>query len=360
VERSEYILKTENVSNNYGGKALLQNINLEISKGEIVCLLGPSGSGKTTLLRIIAGLETNYEGSIKFGNRDIDHLQPHKRGFGMMFQEYALFPHKNVEENIGFGLEMQKKSAAHIKHRVTEMVDLVGLSGFEKRVIDELSGGERQRVALARSLAPNPELILLDEPLGSLDRSLRERLTIEIRNILKKLNVTAIVVTHDQKEAFNIADKVAVLHSGVIEQFCTPERLYRHPLSLRTSLFLGFTNHLQGEFDAQTGIFHTSVGPFSLPETTNRTPGKKTLLIRPEGAILDTDNLPRNSNRVSLCGTLTRISYQGATYKVNLCIGTEELTFSLPLEPVPKKDDEKIWLSIPLSSFTLINSPNSA
>jgi len=356
LTNAKYILQTVNLSNSYLGTPLLQNVNLEVSEGEIVCLLGPSGSGKTTLLRIIAGLNTNFEGSVYFRNKDILNIPPHKRGFGMMFQEYALFPHKNVEENVRFGLEMQKKTPSRIKQRTTEMIEMVGLSGYENRRIDELSGGERQRVALARSLAPNPKMILLDEPLGSLDRSLRERLAVEIRSILKSVNVTAIVVTHDQMEAFSIADKVAVLHDGIMEQVSSPENIYRQPQTLKTSLFLGFTNHLNGEIDAKTSTFKTAAGDFPIPEGARSPSSPQKLLIRPEGAVLDSDNLLFNNNRISLRGTVKRVSYQGATYKVLIQIGEDELTFHLPLDPKVPDEGTGISLSVPIGSLSLIET----
>lgn len=234
------ICKVTDISNRYGGNLLLQDINFSLDPGEILCLLGPSGSGKTTLLRLIAGLEEEYSGHVIFKGKNIRTTPAHKRGFGLMFQEYALFPHKNVEENIRFGLEMQNLPNKQQLYQVDTMLELVGLSGFGERRIDELSGGERQRVALARSLAPKPELLLLDEPLGSLDRTLRERLTVEIRAILKELGVTAIFVTHDQNEAFGVADKIAVLKNGILQQFAAPEQLYRFPNNTDVAHFLDF------------------------------------------------------------------------------------------------------------------------
>jgi ABC-type Fe3+/spermidine/putrescine transport system ATPase subunit len=177
------ILKVQNLCNRYQELPLLKNINFSLHKGEILCLLGPSGSGKTTLLRLLAGLEEADSGSIIFNGRELAGIAPHKRNFGMMFQEYALFPHKNVRENIAFGLEMQQCPAARLQLRVDTMLDLVGLRQFAHRRIDELSGGERQRVALARSLAPEPQLLLLDEPLGSLDRTLRDRSAIPVFSV---------------------------------------------------------------------------------------------------------------------------------------------------------------------------------
>ena len=188
----------------------------------------------------------------------------------MMFQEYALFPHKSVQQNVAFGLEMQHCPQNELSRRVQTVLKMVGLSGLEYRKIDELSGGERQRVALARSLAPQPQLLLLDEPLGSLDRALRDRLTGEIRAILKSLNVTAVFVTHDQAEAFSIADKVAILHHGILQQFDTPENLYRSPANNTVARFLGFRNLITGTID-DSNVFHSPLGTLPLVEKNSTT-----------------------------------------------------------------------------------------
>ena len=280
-QNDKHILEVHDLCSRYQGTPLLQNIGFSLVPGEILCLLGPSGSGKTTLLRLIAGLDQEYSGTIIFSGKEISTVAPHKRNFGMMFQEYALFPHKNVLENIAFGLEMQGCRPAERQQRVAAMLQLVGLQELGHRRIDELSGGERQRVALARSLAPEPQLLLLDEPLGSLDRTLRDRLTGEIRSILKKLGVTAIFVTHDQAEAFSIADKIAVLHNGILQQFDTPEVLYRQPRNTTVAAFLGFTNLLQGRLDAQ-GIFHCPLGPLSITAMPEKARSKR-LSAHPPG-----------------------------------------------------------------------------
>ncbi len=261
MQNPKNILEIHHLSNQYEGQALLQDISFSLAQGEILCLLGPSGSGKTTLLRLIAGLEKEDAGTIIFAGKDIRRIPPHKRNFGMMFQEYALFPHKSVRQNVAFGLEMQHCPNDEATRRVQTVLTMVGLTGLQHRKIDELSGGERQRVALARSLAPQPKLLLLDEPLGSLDRALRDRLTGEIRTILKSLAVTAIFVTHDQAEAFSIADKVAILHHGILQQFDTPENIYRNPTNRTVAEFLGFRNLIAGTVDDDM-VFHSPLGPY--------------------------------------------------------------------------------------------------
>ena len=197
-----------NVTRAFDGQAVLRGINLPVDQGEIVCLLGPSGCGKTTMLRIVAGLEHADGGDVRINGNSIMATPVHQRDFGLMFQDFALFPHMNVAENVGFGLRM--RPVADDQQRVDEVIRLVGLAGFEQRDVGELSGGERQRVALARSLAPRPRLLMLDEPLGSLDAALRTRLVVELRQIIKQIGLTAIYVTHDQEEAFAIADRIAI------------------------------------------------------------------------------------------------------------------------------------------------------
>lgn len=338
------ILEVTNLSNRYQGSPLLQNIGFSLKQGEILCLLGPSGSGKTTLLRLVAGLESLDAGTIFFRGRDIRDIPPHKRNFGMMFQEYALFPHKSVRQNVAFGLEVQKCSLPELARRVDDMLALVGLTDLGHRKIDELSGGERQRVALARSLAPEPQLLLLDEPLGSLDRSLRDRLTTEIRTILKRLAVTAIFVTHDQAEAFSVADKVAILHNGLLLQFDTPEEIYRRPTNTTVARFLGFTNIIEGRFDDQA-IFHSELGRLPGLGRASQAKEKATLLLRPEAASLGNLSSAINDPPV-IVGAVTERVFQGSIYRVSLQSSGRSLTFNLPIDPPPPQPGESIELTL--------------
>lgn len=358
----ESILTISHLSNSYSGKPLLQDVSFKLERGDILCLLGQSGSGKTTLLRLIAGLELVETGTIYFMKQDICNIPPHKRPFGMMFQEYALFPHKNVAENISFGLEMKKIKGRKKKIRVEEMLDLVGLSGFEKRRINELSGGEQQRVALARSLAPAPKLLLLDEPLGSLDRGLRDRLAGDIRTILKSLDLTAIFVTHDQTEAFSIADKIGVLQEGKLEQIDRPEQLYRQPKNSKISNFLGFSNIISGTVNYKTGLFKSQLGDFHLGQRTllqekQAFQAQKTsLLIRPEGSQLSTTAKDARSRTICLTGVVTSSCFLGSSYKVSFLTNGIALTFELPLEPSPPAPGGHIEISVPISSLVLLEN----
>jgi thiamine transport system ATP-binding protein len=239
-------LEVTGVSKAFGAIPAVREVSLTAERGDLVCLLGPSGCGKSTLLRLIAGLEELDAGSVRFDGADLGGVAPFQRGFGLMFQDLALFPHMDVGGNVSFGLRMQKLPQGAIDKRVDELLELVGLSGYGKRKMDELSGGERQRVALARSLAPEPKLLMLDEPLGSLDRVLRESLQGQLRSILKAVGVTGIYVTHDKDEAFAIADTIVVMDRGVVVQAGAPEELYRAPTSELVARSLGMRNILPG------------------------------------------------------------------------------------------------------------------
>jgi ABC-type Fe3+/spermidine/putrescine transport system ATPase subunit len=270
------------------GKEVLRGVSLSAAAQEIVCLLGPSGCGKSTLLRIIAGLERADQGQVLLNGVDVSGQPAHRRGVGLMFQDYALFPHLSVAENVAYGLRMQKVPAAQRYARVEEMLALVDLQDYAGRAVDDLSGGEQQRVALARTLAPNPSLLLLDEPVANLDRLLREELVEELRSILKQLHVTTVFVTHDQEEAFALADRIAVMRDGRIEQVDAPALLYRRPANTFVAGFLGFHNLLPVAHDwRQAGIVRTLVGDFPIPALqASLTAGGVRLLIPPDAAVL--------------------------------------------------------------------------
>ena len=228
------------------GEAVLDNISLEISKGEFITLLGSSGCGKTTTLRIIAGLEQPDAGSVWLDGREVTGLEPNQRDVNTVFQNYALFPHMNVAENIGYGLKLKKVPKSEIRKKVSQMLELVQLKGYEKRKPSELSGGQKQRVAIARALVNNPKVLLLDEPLGALDLQLRRAMQIELKHLQKKLGITFIYITHDQEEAINMSDRIAVMKDGCIEQIGTPDEIYNHPKTSYVATFVGNANILHG------------------------------------------------------------------------------------------------------------------
>ena len=235
------------------GEAVLDNISLEISKGEFITLLGSSGCGKTTTLRIIAGLEQPDAGSVWLDGREVTGREPNQRDVNTVFQNYALFPHMNVAENIGYGLKLKKVPKSEIRKKVSQMLELVQLEGYEKRKPSELSGGQKQRVAIARALVNNPKVLLLDEPLGALDLQLRRAMQIELKHLQKKLGITFIYITHDQEEAINMSDRIAVMRDGRIEQIGTPDEIYNHPKTSYVATFVGNANILHGVAESIQG-----------------------------------------------------------------------------------------------------------
>ncbi|GBC62940.1 ABC transporter ATP-binding protein [Desulfonema ishimotonii] len=335
------LLEISDIFKAFDGQAALRAVSLTLEQGHILCLLGPSGCGKTTLLRIIAGLERPDRGRVVFDGADMTAVPPHCRNFGMMFQEYALFPHKNVAGNVAFGLEMQNKTPPEIAARVREMLELVGLSGFEHRDIGQLSGGERQRVALARSLAPQPRLLMLDEPMGALDRALREWLMPELRRILKNVGVTAIFVTHDHAEAFAVADRIAVFDRGRIQQIARPETLYSQPATPAVARFLGFHNLLEGRAVSAERV-ETPVGYFNADGKKFRIGENVTVLLRPEGVRpVSLADAPACEDKMKICGIVREAIFQGPFYRLSLYTETgHELVFHLPCGmPLPSPGD---------------------
>ncbi|MEM1179764.1 MAG: ABC transporter ATP-binding protein [Acidobacteriota bacterium] len=239
-------LELRGLHKSFGETRVLEDLSLEIGDGEILALLGLSGSGKTTALRLLAGFEKPDAGEIKLEDRDITALGPVERGFGMVFQHYALFPHLSVGQNVAFGLEARKWAKAKIEARVEEMLELVDLSGYGDRKVSAISGGQQQRVALARALAPEPTLLLLDEPLSNLDPALREKTRSELRSAVKRIGITTVLVTHEQEEAFHVGDRVAVLNRGHLEQVGAATELYRNPKTPFVAGFIGRSTTLRG------------------------------------------------------------------------------------------------------------------
>jgi len=301
------MLEVRNIYKTYENKPLLNNISFTAGVGETICLLGASGSGKSTLLRIIAGLEPAESGLILFNGHDLTSTLPHLRDFGLVFQDYALFPHLNVNENVAFGLKMRRVSQVEIFRRVAETLELVSLSRFGDRKVTDLSGGEQQRVALARALAIRPRLLMFDEPLGALDRTLREDLLKELRAILHQTEVPAIYVTHDQEEAFAIADRILILHRGEIIREGSPTDVWATPQSAYVAEFLGLGNIIDGEVIAKSE-FRTEYGNFTVKCPHKHANGEKVkLLARPLVVAGDVN---------TISGVVTNAIFQQDRFKV--------------------------------------------
>jgi ABC-type Fe3+/spermidine/putrescine transport system ATPase subunit len=339
------LLELRHIHKSYPDGWALTDVSFSVECGEIVCLLGPSGCGKTTLLRAIAGLESPDSGQVLLDRNDVTHTPPHLRGFGLMFQEYALFPHKDVYGNVAFGLQMQGMNHNEVAERVADALALVGLVGFERRDVNQLSGGERQRVALARSLAARPRLLMLDEPLGALDRNLRERLLDELPQILHQADATAITVTHDQEEAFAIADRVVLMQGGRVMQIGAPREVYRQPVSPWVARFLGLTNLLDAEIVGDQ--VKTEIGRLTVPNPKFQISNLQ-LLIRPEAAQLgDGPNTVR--------GIVTERSFRGERYRLGVRHESGvELAFNLPANVDLPACGEPITLSLDPQALTLL------
>ncbi len=328
------ILEVKTLTKKYGAVQALQEISFDVQEAEVAAVLGPSGCGKSTLLNLIAGLETPDKGVIRWNQENLENVPVHLRGFGLMFQDFALFPHYNVFDNIAFGLRMVRQSSEEIKFRVCEVLELVGLPGFEKRDVNTLSGGESQRIALARALAPRPSLLMLDEPLGSLDRNLRERLVVDLRNILEKSKQTAIYVTHDQEEAFVIADRVIIMNKGRIAQIGTPQQIYRSPSCRFVASFLGLGNLIPGYVQKSDGqmIVQTGIGNF--PINGQDHPGDVTVLLRPDAILIG------RSGRYQLTGMVEDVTFRGSASKVTLSIENHVFSFNFPSNmELPRKGE---------------------
>ena len=352
------LLEVHEVAKSFDGQPALRGVSFQVEAGEIVVVLGPSGCGKTTLLRTIAGLETVDSGRLLLDGIDLATIPVHRRGFGMVFQDFALFPHKNVAQNVKFGLRMAGWSAPEREERLREVLALVGLEGFEERAVFELSGGEQQRIALARALAPSPRLMLMDEPLGSLDRAMRERLMGELRLILKQAGatlggpptrrgainsepvsgaeassvaagMTTIYVTHDQEEAFAIADRVIVMNRGRIEQSSSPTELYRRPRNDFVAHFLGMDNLLEATIISNDPpLVGTAIGELRVATLEPEMSGEQTLLIRPEAGLPIRPGVEQTN---LMSGRLLEVSFRGRLQIATIALPPPEQTISIKL-----------------------------
>ncbi|GHH86924.1 ABC transporter ATP-binding protein [Streptomyces capitiformicae] len=327
---SKTLLRLADATVRFRGRPALDAVDLEVAEHEIVCVLGPSGSGKSTLLRAVAGLQPLDSGRVLLDGRDNTAVPAHKRDVGLMFQDHQLFPQRDVGGNVAFGLRMHGASKAEQGVRVGELLELVGLPGAARRAVAALSGGEQQRVALARALAPRPRLLMLDEPLGQLDRSLRERLVVELRELFGELGTTVLAVTHDQGEAFALADRVVVMRDGRIAQSGTPLEVWQRPADEFVARFLGFDNVVDATVTGQAA--DTPWGKVPVPEGSPQGPGA--LLVRPAGVrLVDT--------AAGLRCTVAARTFRGTHVAVNLQPeGAPRLEAACALREAPAPGDE--------------------
>ncbi len=363
-DSSKPIISVQDVTKRFGSAIIaVDQVNLEIQEGEFFALLGPSGCGKTTLLRMIAGFETLSEGAILIDGEDVSGVQPNRRPINMVFQSYAVFPHMTVEENVGYGLRVVGTDKTEIDTRVREAIDLVQLSGFEKRKPDKLSGGQQQRVALARALVKKPKVLLLDEPLSALDAKLREAMQIELVRLQENVGITFIIVTHDQKEALSMANRIAVMGDGKILQIASPRELYEYPTSSFVADFIGQVNLFdvtdQRVVEGGLSLNVREIGPVVVETVTQKTSFSR-VAIRPEKISVSPDK-PETPGLIALSATLRDISYIGD--QSHLYFETEQgSNISVSMQNRERADQvvsqrgEQAWLSWHPSHFqTLVD-----
>ncbi|MBQ6003715.1 MAG: ABC transporter ATP-binding protein [Clostridia bacterium] len=310
MEKDRLVL-IKNVSKEFDGVEVLSNINLYIKRNEFVTLLGPSGCGKTTLLRLLGGFEAPTSGDILFEGKSIVDVPPYKRRLNTVFQRYALFPHYDVFDNVAFGLKIKKLPKDEIKKKVEEKLALVGLSGYEKRSVDTLSGGQMQRVAIARALVNEPELLLLDEPLGALDLKFRKEMQLELKRMQKQLGITFVYVTHDQEEALSMSDTIAVMDSGRILQIGTPQDIYNEPINSFVADFIGESNIIPGIMK-EDYLVHFSDKDFRCVDRGYNNDDPIMVVVRPE----DVKLVPPTENTIN--GVVTSIVFMGVHYEIRL------------------------------------------
>ena len=314
-------LQVLHVSKRFGQTLALDDISFSVKPNQVVAVVGPSGCGKSTALMAVAGLVPIDSGTITWDGEDLANVPPHKRHFGLMFQDYALFPHMNVAANIGFGLRMLGLPPDQITARTQEFLSLVGLNDYGQRDVNTLSGGEQQRVALARALAPQPRLLMLDEPLSSVDRTMRERLLVDLRQALRATGQTALYVTHDQEEAFALADRVAIMQAGAVVQFDTPEQIYCCPASPFVAEFIGLDNLIPARITGSgpNRQVESALGRFPAPDAFKS--GPVTLLLRPDSAQID------GQSGVSLNGRVLSLSFRGNMRQLRVEVNGVQLRF---------------------------------
>ena len=339
-------MKVRGVQKRFGAFTALDNVSLDVAAGELVCLLGPSGCGKTTLLRCIAGLEKQDSGELYLGDRDVSHLAPQARDYGILFQSYALFPNLTVEANIAYGLAGSGRD--EVRRRVGQMLELVGLTGSEKKYPGQLSGGQQQRVALARALAPAPSLLLLDEPMSALDARVREHLCTELRQLQRNLGITTLMVTHNQDEAMLMADRIAVMHNGRVEQYATPQEIYNRPATPFVAEFVGQGNWLPFQ---RSSASHARVGGMDVRLADGSVSGASgRLFCRPEAIsvnpLVHEENLfPAKVREITFLGNRCRMSFE-----LDQLTG-HALLAELAPEAMPRLGAQQIMVALPPRSL---------
>jgi putative spermidine/putrescine transport system ATP-binding protein len=345
-------LKIDNITKSFKETQVVKGVDLAFNKGEFVSLLGPSGCGKTTILRMIAGFEMPTTGTILVEGKDITGLPPNRRKIGMVFQAYALFPNMNVADNIGFGLKIAGMPRAQRDARVEEMLKLIGLSGYGKRFPFELSGGQQQRVALARAIAPQPSMLLLDEPLSALDAKVRVRLREEIRAIQRELGITTVFVTHDQEEALSISDRIVVMNAGIVEQFGTPFEVYNRPQTRFAATFVGTLNTIHAKvLDAGAKVVSIDGQNVTIPAlpAAARTGDVVSLTMRPEAVSLANGH----DRDIVLDGTVSEVAFLGSVIRLKVKLGENIValdTFNDQHRPPPEYD-ERVKITIDSSDI---------
>ncbi|MFN8562020.1 MAG: ABC transporter ATP-binding protein [Anaerolineae bacterium] len=339
----------DSVTKRFGQQTVVNSLSVEIEQGELFVLLGSSGSGKSTLLRLIAGLTPLDAGRICLNERDVTYLPPQQRGVGFVFQNYSLFKHMTVAENIAFGLEIQRVPRAQREQRVRELLDLIGLPDYGSRMPDQLSGGQQQRVAVARALAPQPEVLLLDEPFGALDVKIRTQLRQNLREIQQRLGITAILVTHDQDEAFELADRIGIIEKGDLLEIGTPEALYRRPQHHFTATFLGTANLLRGRRNGTE--IHIGDRHLLAPEGTEHLSGQAVdMLLRPESVEIALERDALNSEVLGE-GSIESITFAGVLERVTVRIAHRDEPIEVVIAPerarrLGIRPGDRVWVGV--------------
>lgn len=337
ADKRKVIVEIKGVNKIYGSNHVVKDFNLDIYEGEFLTLLGSSGCGKTTTLRMVAGFEEPTSGSIKVEGEDIHNKEPFERDVNTVFQTYALFPHMTIYDNVAYGLKMKKVKKSEIKDRVTKMLDLVQLGGFEKRYPSQLSGGQKQRVAIARALINRPKVLLLDEPLGALDLKLRKQMQLELKRLQKKLNITFIYVTHDQEEALTMSDRICIMNEGVLQQVGTPLDIYEHPATRFVATFIGETNLFDGmvtDINNEDMLISIEPGQFTVPKEDFKNGEMLAVSVRPERMLYSTAPV----EGFNLKATVKEQIYVGSVLKtvVSLSNGNEVKIERLAGQELPK------------------------